>query len=96
MSTPLCCQSHSNFFRRALGISQWILPTAILALLPKCPACLAGYALLWTGIGLSMSAAAIVRSSLLFLSVAMLILLAAKQSTPLVSKLIRQTREKQR
>ena len=78
MSAAPCCQSHSNFFRRAFGISQWILPTAILALLPKCPACLAAYVLLWTGVGLSLSTAGIVRMALLVLSISALMFLAFK------------------
>ena len=88
MSTPICCQNQSNFLRRALGIWQWLLPTAILALLPKCPACLAGYVLIWTGVGLSFSTAGVVRTTLLVLSIAMLVFLAAKwlRTLILVSK----------
>ena len=73
MSTPICCQNPSNFLRRVLGVWQWLLPTVILALLPKCPACLAGSVLLWTGVGLSMSTAGYVRAGLGVLSIAMLV-----------------------
>jgi predicted aconitase with swiveling domain len=42
---------------------------AILVLMPKCPACLAAYALAVTGLGLSLPTATIMRMSLLILSV---------------------------
>jgi hypothetical protein len=53
----------------------WILPSVLLVLLPKCPACVAAYVLLWTGLGLSLSVAAGLRYGLLFLCVASLLFL---------------------
>ncbi len=41
--------------RRVREIIAWILPSAILVLVPKCPACLAAHVTLWTGLGLSLS-----------------------------------------
>ena len=84
MSTPICCQNRSNFLRRVLGVWQWLLPTAILVLLPKCPACLAGYVLLWTGVGLPFSTAGLVRTTLLILSIATLVFLAARALRTLI------------
>jgi hypothetical protein len=72
MRSLACCQNRSSLTRRFFAAAQWVVPGTILALLPKCPACLAAYVLLWTGVGLSMSAAGIVRTSLLVLSIAML------------------------
>lgn len=43
--------------RRCAGAIRWIAPGALLAVMPKCPACLAGYVAIWTGIGLSVPAA---------------------------------------
>jgi hypothetical protein len=45
---------------------SWALPGAILVAVPKCPACLAAYVMLWTGLGLSLPAAAYLRWMLLF------------------------------
>jgi hypothetical protein len=61
-----------RWLRRFAALLQWALPITTLALIPKCPACIAGYILLFTGIGLSFPAAAAVRWSLIALSTAAL------------------------
>jgi hypothetical protein len=43
----------------------WLASGALLALMPKCPACLAAYVALATGLGISFSAAAVVRTGLI-------------------------------
>jgi hypothetical protein len=63
--------------RRFVGAARWIAPSAILALMPKCPMCLAGYVALWTGLGLSFPAAAWFRTILIALCIASLALVAA-------------------
>jgi hypothetical protein len=49
--------------RRAIALTKWALPATILALLPKCPACVAAWVLLATGVGMTLPTAALVRTS---------------------------------
>ena len=65
--------------RRVREIFAWALPSAILVLVPKCPLCLAAYVALWTGIGLSFTAATYLRWALLSLCIAALLFLIAKR-----------------
>lgn len=61
-----------TYFRRALRAIEWIAPVATLALIPKCPGCIAGYVLLISGIGLSLSAATAIRFGLIGFCIAAL------------------------
>jgi hypothetical protein len=54
-------------YRRLLNFVGWIVPTAILALIPKCPACVAGYAVVGTSVGFSLSGFAQLRLALIVL-----------------------------
>jgi hypothetical protein len=65
--------------RRSREIAGWIVPSATLALLPKCPACLAAYIALATGVGVSIATATYVQGGLVILCVGLLIYLAVKR-----------------
>lgn len=68
-----------TFARRLRAIAGWIVPAAGLALVPKCPACLAAYLAIGAGAGVSVPAAGYIRMSLLITFVASLSYLAAKR-----------------
>jgi hypothetical protein len=56
----------------------WLVPAALLALMPKCPLCIAAYIALGSGIGVSVATAAYVRILLIGVSLAALAYLAYK------------------
>jgi hypothetical protein len=66
--------------RRGGEVAGWVIPGVILALMPKCPACLAAYVAVGTGIGLSVPAATHLRGWLLTLCIASLLYLAARRA----------------
>lgn len=86
MAGHACCQGTSerssdarpSKLRRALSTTKWIVPTAVLALLPKCPLCIAAYIAVATGCGVSIASATLLRSSLLAVSTLMLTALIAQ------------------
>jgi hypothetical protein len=80
----VCCDAAGDrktptWAPRVREIVAWVLPSAILVFVPKCPACLAAHVMLWTGLGLSLSTAIYLRWTLLFLCVASLLLLIVKR-----------------
>ena len=79
-----CCDAASDrdtatWMRRVREVSAWVLPSAGLVLMPKCPACLAAYVALWTGLGLSLTMAFYLRWGLLFLCVTALLFLITRR-----------------
>lgn len=69
-----CCK----LARRGGALAGWIVPASVLALMPKCPMCVAAYVAVATGLGVSVSVAAYLRSSAIVLCVLTLLYLAAR------------------
>jgi hypothetical protein len=74
-------------YRRLLNFIEWIIPAAILALIPKCPVCLVGYAVIGTSVGFSLSALAQLRLVLIGLCLVFLAFLGAKSVLYLVTRI---------
>ena len=82
MNTPHCCQTQPRAngstrlamprFQRASRNFGWILPSAVLTLLPKCPACMAAYVALGSGFVMTTSSAHLLLRSVTALCIAAL------------------------
>jgi hypothetical protein len=65
--------------RRGGEVAGWIIPGVTLALIPKCPVCVAAYVALATGVGISLPAAAYLRMTLVVLCLTSLVFIAARR-----------------
>ena len=77
MNSSCCCQRkprtdhgaphQKTWLHRVRGAAGWVVPGAVLALMPKCPICLAAYVALGTGFTMSGSSAHILMRGLTML-----------------------------
>jgi hypothetical protein len=73
--------------RAARGFAGLIFPGAVLVLLPKCPACIALYVAMGTGIGLSVATATYLRVGIVALCVMSLAYFGARYPHRLIRRL---------
>ncbi len=77
MNTPPCCR-HRRLLR-VRSVTEWLLPGAVLALLPKCPFCLAAYVALGTGLAITPASATVLLRALTTICIGALALRLAKR-----------------
>ncbi len=68
----------TGLLRRAWRSIQWLFPTALLVLMPKCPLCVAAYIALFTGVGVSVSTARWIQIVMLAFCLTSLVYLAVR------------------
>ena len=83
MKNGSCCQRNSSdsvvgrsWSRAVVRAVSWIVPSVLLAAMPKCPLCLAAYVAVFTGFGISLAAAKFAWWSVAIGCVAVLVYLA--------------------
>lgn len=87
MRDGCCCQQKPNAavaersWRRAVGRAvSWIVPGVVLAVMPKCPVCVAAYVALITGCSISLATAGAIRWVVLAIVVTVLASLIVRAS----------------
>src|SRR5580704_3483913 len=77
-SNPADGKRPIGLLRRAWRSIQWLFPTALLVLMPKCPLCVVAYIALFTGVGISVSTARWIQILMLMISLTSLAYLALR------------------
>jgi hypothetical protein len=85
----MACTGPRAWARRIRVVGEWLVPSIGLALMPKCPVCLAAYVALGTGIGISIATATYLRLALIGACVLSLSYVAWKQARRLLTRSIR-------
>src|SRR4030095_370855 len=88
MSAQSCCSATTGWRRHGIEIAGWIGPGAAFALLPKCPACVAAYVALITGVGISVSAAAYLRTAMMIACGTALLYVAARRGMRMIKRFV--------
>lgn len=77
---PAASLRERRLARRTRGAAAWALPSIVLALLPKCPLCIAAYLAIGGGLGMSLTSATHLRTVLVWLCWSVLGLLAVRMT----------------
>jgi hypothetical protein len=77
MSCPHCAPETKSARRTFARVAGTILPGIVLALMPKCPACIVVYAAIFTGLGISLTAATYLWTGAIVLCVACMVAVTA-------------------
>ena len=77
-ASPVETDGKKRLARRTGGAASWALPGMALALVPKCPMCIAAYLAIGGGLGVSLSTATQLRTALVWLCWSILALLTAR------------------
>lgn len=78
-----CCEAADSGKSNVLALRvrkslAWLLPSAVLVLVPQCPACLVAYVGLWTGLGLSLTTVTYLRWAMFVICGACVLYLGAR------------------
>jgi hypothetical protein len=83
-----------TFVRRFLENAGWIVPGTVLALLPKCPACVATYAVIGAGVGFSLPGMTYLRVLLAIVCTVSLLYVAVRRMRPFIATILAAQRSK--
>ena len=76
--TPVAASAERRQTRRTRDAAAWGLPSLVLALVPKCPMCVAAYLAIGGGLSVPFTTAAYLRTALVWLCWSVLLLLTAR------------------